>query len=106
MFPDKPRLLLVDYSQPILDAVGELFARDGWDVRTAADGTAALVALRSAPPPDMVVSDVAMPPLTGGQLLDAMRSDPSLAPIPVILYSSHFLDPEDCSDLIARGAEA
>jgi signal transduction histidine kinase len=52
-----------------------------------ADGRAALAALRAAPA-DLLLSDVMMPQLDGFGLLRAIRADPALADLPVILLSA------------------
>lgn len=58
-----------------------------YEVAVAADGAAALDQARERPP-DVIVSDVMMPGLDGFGLLRAVRSDPSLAGVPVILLSA------------------
>src|SRR5258708_15387241 len=58
-----------------------------WDVEAASDGLAALEAARQNTP-DLVLADVMMPRLDGIGLLSALRSDPNLADIPVILLSA------------------
>jgi signal transduction histidine kinase len=52
-----------------------------------ADGAAALQAARRAPP-DLVLADVMMPELDGFELLQALRADPDLEALPVILLSA------------------
>src|SRR5258705_4957352 len=55
--------------------------------KSASDGLGALEAARQTPP-DLVLPDVMMPRLDGIGLLAAVRSDPILADIPVILLSA------------------
>ena len=56
-------------------------------VRAVADGEQALAAARRAPP-DLVVTDLMMPRLGGDQLVDALRADPVLASVPVLVLSA------------------
>ena len=56
-------------------------------VEAVADGAAALAAAR-ANPPDLVLADVMMPGLDGFGLLRALRVDPRLRAIPVVLLSA------------------
>ncbi|WP_163278759.1 response regulator, partial [Enterobacter hormaechei] len=56
-------------------------------VQTAADGQAALAAIRRSAP-DLVVTDAMMPGLDGFGLLAAIRSDPDLRDLPVIMLSA------------------
>ena len=58
-----------------------------WLVRVAGDGAEALDDIRSERP-DLVLSDVMMPEMDGFALLDALRSDPATATIPVVLLSA------------------
>ena len=73
--------------------------RAGHQVITTADGAAALEAVRLHRP-DVVVSDVDMPLMTGLDLCRAIRADADLRHIPVVLASGSLL-PGD-----ARAAEA
>ena len=63
-----------------------------YDVLVAADGSAALELIRAGGTgqrrPDLVLSDVMMPGLDGFELLAAVRGDPALAAVPVILLSA------------------
>jgi PAS domain S-box-containing protein len=56
-------------------------------VEAVPDGEAALAAMR-ARRPDLVLADVMMPGLDGFALLRAIRADPALADIPVIMLSA------------------
>jgi len=58
-----------------------------WTVRLAPDGDAALRMVR-ADPPDIVVTDVMMPLLDGFGLLRALRVDPAIRDVPVIVLSA------------------
>jgi PAS domain S-box-containing protein/diguanylate cyclase (GGDEF)-like protein len=56
-------------------------------VRVAADGRAALHNARAAPP-DLVISDIAMPGMDGYALCRALKDDARLAGVPVLLLTS------------------
>lgn len=68
----------------------------------AADGEEALVQLRAAPP-DLVLLDLEMPVLDGGHTLHAIRKDPRLAALPVILMSGL---PESTAKRRSQGYDA
>jgi len=82
----KPRVLWADDNADMRAYVSRLLS-GRFDVQAVADGEAALDAAR-AHPPDLVLSDVMMPKLDGFGLLRALRADPALREIPVILLSA------------------
>ena len=67
--------------------------RAGHTVVATADGAQALHAVRHHRP-DIVITDVDMPHLTGLQLCRAVRDDPELQAIPVVLVSGS-IHPDD-----------
>ena len=73
-----------------------IFERAGHEVRDAADGAAALRALREAAP-DLVVTDMMMPVMDGVELIRCIRGDPAAAHIPILAVSgdSHLADGAD-----------
>jgi len=68
------------------DYVGRLLAEQ-YDVTSVADGMAALIAARAAPP-DLLLSDVMMPGLDGFELLRELRAEERTRTIPVVLLSA------------------
>ncbi|HTU47099.1 MAG TPA: ATP-binding protein [Bryobacteraceae bacterium] len=58
-----------------------------YQVRTVADGEAALNSAR-ADPPDLILSDIMMPRMDGLQLIQQLRKDPRTRSIPVVLISA------------------
>ncbi|TGD97240.1 ATP-binding protein [Methylobacterium nonmethylotrophicum] len=81
------RVLLADDNTDMRAYVRRLLGDSGHDVEAVGDGTAALAAARRHAP-DLVLTDVMMPGLDGFGLLAALRADPSLRAIPVILLSA------------------
>lgn len=80
------RILVVDDNADmrtyLVHALSETF-----DVETASNGIAAMHVLKKAPP-DLVLTDAMMPRLDGFALLHAIRQDPTLKALPVILLSA------------------
>ncbi len=74
--------------------------RMGCIVVSASDGAEALALARNKPP-DAIVSDVMMPVLDGFALAMAVRAEPALAQVPVILVTSTYVEPSD-RDLARR----
>ena len=82
----RPRVLVVDDNADLRDYITSLLS-PAYEVSMACDGQQGLDAAR-ADPPDIIVSDVMMPSLNGIELVQALRSDPRSASIPVILLSA------------------
>ena len=80
------RILWADDNADMRAYVSRLLG-DRYDVQAVGDGEAALEAAR-AHPPALILSDVMMPKLDGYGLLQALRADPGLRDIPVILLSA------------------
>lgn len=72
----KRRILVADDNQDIADIIAELLELDGHQVQVAYDGLKALDAFHSYRP-DIVISDIGMPGLTGHQLARAIRETPA-----------------------------
>jgi DNA-binding response OmpR family regulator len=67
--------------------ITQILKRRGYDAVAASNGRAALELLRDFKP-NVVVSDIQMPELSGTQLLSAIRQHPDMGTLPVILLSS------------------
>src|SRR5262249_19890492 len=80
------RIVLADDNADMRTYVSDLLS-PLYVVESAPDGYVALEAIR-ANPPDLVLTDVMMPRMSGFELLAALRSDPALAEVPVILLSA------------------
>jgi signal transduction histidine kinase len=80
------RILVVDDNADLRDYIVGLLG-EHYAVETAVDGLAALEAARLHKPA-LVLSDVMMPRLDGFGVLRALRADPSLRDVPVILLSA------------------
>ena len=81
------RVLVVDDDPVILKLLEVNFTMEGFDVVSAIDGVDGLERAR-IDRPDVVVTDIMMPKMNGIELLEAMRADPDIADIPVILLSA------------------
>ena len=84
---DGELILVADDNLDMRNYVRRLLQAAGYRVEAVADGESALVAARSLAP-RLVLSDVMMPRLDGIGLMTAMRADPVLKAIPVILLSA------------------
>ncbi|MGI8709531.1 MAG: response regulator transcription factor [Acidimicrobiales bacterium] len=80
-------VLVVDDDPVILKLLTVNFELEGYDVLGATNGAEALDAVR-AHRPDVVVSDIMMPVMSGIDLVSAMVADGDLSSIPVVLLSA------------------
>ena len=79
--------------------------RLGFQVQTAQSGEEAL-AICQVERPDALVSDVLMPRLDGFRLCHAIRSEPTLAHLPVVLVTMAFTEQDDRELAWGVGADA
>lgn len=80
-------ILIADDLPDLLQALKETLEREGFVVTAVGDGQSALEAIR-ADPPDIAVLDLKMPRMTGFQVCEALRQDPLLENLPVIILSA------------------
>ncbi|GAB5519168.1 MAG: hypothetical protein RhofKO_14190 [Rhodothermales bacterium] len=99
---DQTTLLLVDDNADIRAFIRRHLEAD-YTIKEAADGQQALDQMRAAPP-DLVISDVMMPQLDGFGLVEAMRADPELDFVPIILLTAR-VEPEDQLAGLGLGAD-
>ena len=80
------RIVVADDNADMRGYISRLLA-ERWDVEVVSNGAAALEAI-GRQRPDLVLADVMMPELDGFGLLQAIRADPGLRLVPVILLSA------------------
>jgi PAS domain S-box-containing protein len=82
----RERVLVVDDNADLREYLQRIL-ESRWTVETAPDGEAALRAVRASPP-DLVLTDVMMPGLSGFGLLAELKGDPRTRRIPVVMLSA------------------
>lgn len=80
-------ILVVDDVQFILESIGEILRREGYEVICATRGREALTALGSRKF-DLMLLDVMLPDVSGLAVLNAVRANVRLRDLPVILLTS------------------
>jgi DNA-binding response OmpR family regulator len=78
------RILVVDDDWTVSDVVTRYLEREGHDVATVADGSAALRHATAAPP-DLVILDVMLPGMSGLEVCRRLRV---IGPLPVIMLTA------------------
>ncbi|OFA04468.1 hybrid sensor histidine kinase/response regulator [Duganella sp. HH101] len=97
--PEEIEILIVEDSPTQAERLRRLIQSMRYGARVAANGQLALDAIRERKP-HLVLSDIVMPEMDGYALCRAIKADPELREIPVILVTS-LMDPKD----IIRGIE-
>jgi DNA-binding response OmpR family regulator len=83
----KPKILLAEDDQFISRAYTDGLGRAGFEIVAAPDGMRALEYMREIEL-DLVLLDLIMPGKNGFEVLEEMRADIRLCPIPVIILSN------------------
>ncbi len=97
---ERPRVLIVDDEKFIRDILADFLGMEGYVVRTAEDGAAALEELNNAHY-DLIISDLKMPRMGGIELLDAIGT---AAPNALTVIMTGFGTVETAIDAMKRGA--
>jgi DNA-binding response OmpR family regulator len=84
--PGTPEVLVVEDNIDMRRLLHHLVGQE-FRVRLARDGREGLAAVRERAP-DLVLTDVMMPEMSGTELCAAIKSDPALASVPVVLVTS------------------
>jgi len=100
---DKPTILIVDDEPALLMGLAATIRRHGYSVITATNGSDGLQRAKEALP-DLILSDVMMPPPNGFELRKMMSLDADLASIPFIFLTARS-NPEDRVSGMREGAD-
>jgi DNA-binding response OmpR family regulator len=88
------RIVVADDDFAIRRFIEITLSKAGYEVHLAADGAKALLLIRQHLP-DLVITDGRMPLVDGDQLIAALKEDPGLAGIPVLMMGSSGSDREN-----------
>ncbi len=80
-------ILIVDDEPNIVISVEFLMKREGFQVSIARDGDEGLEAIK-AKKPDLVVLDVMMPKRNGFEVCEAVRADPDLSGVRILMLTA------------------
>jgi CheY-like chemotaxis protein len=84
--PEKPTILVVDDDRPIVILMRKLLAEFGFHAVTAMSGAEAIESAR-AHPPALILLDKHMPGMSGAEVAQALRADPALERVPILILS-------------------
>src|ERR1041385_5356475 len=81
------RLLVVDDEPSLLRAVEACLSDEGFEVAMARSGPEALMSVARTLP-DLIVSDIRMPGMTGYELAEQLRASPRTTLIPIVFLTA------------------
>jgi DNA-binding response OmpR family regulator len=93
------KVLIVDDESFIINLLKNGLTENGFEVITADNGFDAILAVEEQKP-DVVISDIMMPRLTGLEFLKAIKNNPVTASVPVFLISAM-----DQADIVQEGLD-
>lgn len=83
----KPRILVVEDEDNIAVALDYLMTREGYEHDRVANGADALPRIRDTHP-DLVLLDVMLPEVSGYEICEGIRTDPTLADVKVLMMTA------------------
>jgi threonine synthase len=97
-----PRILIVDDTEDARRLIRRILQSQGnYAISEAANGRQAIELARREIP-DLIILDLMMPEMDGFAVLDALKADPSTAPLPVIVVTAKALTSEEKQRLSGR----
>ena len=88
------KILVVDDDENILELVSDELKRAEYQVLTARSGTEAIQMVKSLPP-NLILMDVLLQDMDGGEAVRKIREDPQVPDIPVIFLTGMISQDED-----------
>ena len=83
----KPRILVVEDEDNIAVALDYLMTREGYDHDRVSSGADAMPRIR-ATHPDLVLLDVMLPEVSGYEICEGIRMDPTLADVKILMMTA------------------
>lgn len=84
----KPLVFVVDDDDDTRSCVCAVLLEEGYEVVSAKNGREALEQLKKIARPNLVLLDLMMPVMSGWDVLDEIRSNPTLASLPVVVFTA------------------
>ena len=83
----KADIMIVEDHPTMREAMRMVLEHEGFDIREAGDGHAALAMVRERPP-DLLFLDLNIPGTSGAEVLRVLKSDPDTADVRVIIVTA------------------
>ncbi|MCX8007324.1 MAG: response regulator, partial [Coriobacteriia bacterium] len=86
-----PVVLVVDDDRSIVNVLHDTLKRRGYSIVAAYDGAEAMAAVRKRKP-DLILLDLQMPVMDGYEVIEAVKTDPDLKDIPIVIMTAYQID--------------
>jgi CheY-like chemotaxis protein len=96
-------ILIVEDDRDIRESLADVIESEGFSVVTAANGQEGLERLRAMTRPCLILLDLMMPIMNGGEFLAILRKDVVLAGLPVVIVSALPKDARHLAPLSHQG---
>jgi len=97
-------IVVIDDDAGIRDSLADLLALENWKCVSTDTGKKGLDLVDDLKP-QLVVTDVQLPDISGYQLCQEMKRDPSSKNIPVVMITGRFTEPADKVQGLESGAD-
>jgi DNA-binding response OmpR family regulator len=81
------KILIIEDDPSFSRAINHIIEKEGYDVSTASNGMTGLRMIQENPP-DLLILDVMLPGLDGFEICSRIRTDESMAKLPIIMLSA------------------
>jgi len=85
--------------------IQRMLEKDGWIVRTVPDGKSAKALISGSPPPWLVTLDIALPDVSGIELILHIKDSPGWQGVPIVMVTATPKD-ENVNWAVKQGAKA
>lgn len=99
-----PYILVVEDDDSIREALSGILEDEGFNVRSAVDGSDALRQLGIAPLPGLIILDLMMPVMSGWEFRAVQKADPVFTTIPVCVVTAANIatTPIDADEIVRK----
>jgi len=97
-------IVVIDDDAGIRDSLSDLLALEDWNCVTAGTGQGGIDLVGSVKP-QLVVTDVQLPDISGYQVCQSLKRDPVSKGVPVVMITGRFTEPEDKVQGFESGAD-
>ena len=99
-----PRILVIEDDAEMGESLKDLLALENLECAVARSGKEGL-ALADALQPELIITDVQLPDMSGYQICQRLKRHPRLRHAPVVMMSAHFIDRADRLQGFELGAD-